>query len=64
MVIGFFGVLAYIARFGLPSEGGPVLALLVGALATGLGQVLNYYFGSSTGSKSKEAIIATLKGRT
>jgi len=62
VIIGFFAVLAYVTIYGLPTESGPVLALLIGSLATGLSQVLNFYFGSSVGSKNKDGIIASLKG--
>ena len=63
IVCGFFGVLAYIIRFGLPAEGSEVLLIMVGALGAMTTQVGNYFFGSSTGSKAKDGIIAGLKGR-
>lgn len=62
IIVGFFGVLSYIFRFGMPSEGGDVLLIMVGALGAMTSQVGNYFFGSSAGSKTKEAIIADLKG--
>ncbi|WP_107495306.1 hypothetical protein [Thalassobius sp. I31.1] len=62
IIIGFFGVLAYIFRFGLPAEGSEVLLIMVGALGTMTSQVGNFFFGSSSGSKSKDAVIADLKG--
>lgn len=58
VVLGFFGVLVYVILNGMPQASGPVVALLMGSLATGLGQVLNFYFGSSVGSKNKDAVIA------
>lgn len=61
IIVGFFGVLWYIFQDGLPAEGGEVLMIMVGALAALVSQVANYFFGSSVGSKSKEAIIAGLK---
>lgn len=62
VIVGFFGVLAYIFRYGLPAEGSEVLLLMVGALGAMTSQVGNYFFGSSVGSKTKETIIADLKG--
>lgn len=62
IIIGFFAVLAYLFRFGLPDQGSEVLLIMVGALGTMTSQVGNFFFGSSAGSKSKDAIISDLKG--
>lgn len=62
IIIGFFGTLAYIFRFGMPVQGSEVLLIMMGALGGMTAQVGNYFFGSSTGSKSKDVVIATLKG--
>jgi len=62
IILGFFAVLAWIFRHGLPDSGGEVLLIMVGALGTMTSQVGNYFFGSSVGSKTKEAIIAGMKG--
>lgn len=65
ILTGFFGILAYILRFGLPDVGGEVLLIMIGALGAMTTQVGNFFFGSSSGSKSKDAMIADLKrGRT
>ncbi|MFD1342901.1 hypothetical protein [Litorisediminicola beolgyonensis] len=61
IVLGFFGVLAYIFRFGLPDSGSEVLLIMVGSLGTMTTQVGNFFYGSSVGSKTKEEIIADLK---
>lgn len=61
VILGFFGVLAYIFRFGLPDQGGEVLLIMVGSLGAMTSQVGNFFFGSSAGSKSKDATIAELK---
>lgn len=63
IILGFFGVLAYIFRFGLPAAGTEVLLIMVGSLGVMVTQVANYYFGSSVGSKSKDVTIAALKGQ-
>lgn len=62
IIAGFFGMMAYLVQYGLPQEGGEVLLIMMGALATMTTQVGNYFFGSSTGSKAKDNIIADLKG--
>lgn len=62
IIVGFFGTLAYIFRFGMPETGTEVLLIMMGALGGMTAQVGNYFFGSSTGSKSKDAVIANLKG--
>lgn len=61
IIIGFFGTLAYIFRFGMPTTGTEVLLIMMGALGGMTAQVGNYFFGSSTGSKNKDAVIAQLK---
>jgi hypothetical protein len=61
IVVGFFGVLFYIFRNGLPEQGSEVLLIMVGSLGTMTTQVGNYFFGSSVGSKSKDRLLADLK---
>jgi hypothetical protein len=58
IIAGFFGVLSAIFYLGLPDDGGEVLLIMVGALGAMTSQVGNYFFGSSTGSKEKQQIIA------
>lgn len=54
---GFFGVLFWILKYGLPATGGEALLVLLGALGSGFGAVLNYYFGSSHGSAQKNTML-------
>jgi hypothetical protein len=61
IIVGFFGVLTYLFRFGLPQSGSEVLLIMVGALGAMTTQVGNYFFGSSTGSKSKDVLIANIR---
>ena len=63
IIIGFFGALAYIFFYGLPDSGSEVLLLMIGSLGAMTTQVANYYFGSSAGSKSKNACIGRCKIR-
>ncbi|MDK3072747.1 hypothetical protein QO034_06465 [Sedimentitalea sp. JM2-8] len=62
IIVGFFGVLAWIFHSGLPERGGEVLLIMVGALGTMTTQVNNYFFGSTKKSGEKTEIIASLKG--
>ena len=58
LAVGFFGTLAYMLRFGLPLEGRDVIMVMIGSLGTAWIATVNYYFGSSSGSKSKTDLLA------
>ena len=60
VTVGFFGVLAYMFKYGVPKEGDEALLILLGALGAGFSMVLSYYFGSSSGSAQSRAIIEKL----
>ena len=55
-VIGFFILLIILVKTNVVET--TMLAMCVGALVNGVGQVLNYFFGSSKSSSEKNAIIA------
>jgi len=53
--VGFFGVLFIMLLY--PVNQSQAFTLLLGALASGWGGVMNFYFGSSAGSKAKTDIL-------
>ena len=57
VIIGFFCLIAALMRTSLPAGVSEVTFMLFGALATGFGTVLNYFFGSSKGSAEKNLLF-------
>jgi len=51
-------------RIKIPEGSNQVVFLLFGALATGFGQVLQYFFGSSKSSAEKTQLLLTTQRRT
>lgn len=58
--VGFFGTLAGLMLYGLPPKGQDALLILLGALSSAFTAVIGYYYGSSSGSRAKEQIIADM----
>jgi len=57
VTLGFFAILIYMLIYGLPTTGNEALLLLLGALQTAWGGIIAFYFGSSSGSQKKDAMI-------
>lgn len=55
--VGFFGTLIGLMLYGLPAKGQDALLILLGALAAAFTAIINYYYGSSSGSRAKDQII-------
>jgi len=58
VVGGFFGLIGCLLIVALPPDQTGVVFMLFGALSTGFGQVLQFFFGSSKSSQQKTDIIA------
>jgi hypothetical protein len=53
ITIGFFGILVWMLVMGMPQTGTEALLMMLGALGTAWTGVVNFYYGSSAGSKAK-----------
>jgi hypothetical protein len=58
IVGGFFGILVAMMLGLLKVNDQQSLLILLGALSSGFGAVLNYYYGSSHGSQAKDTLLA------
>ena len=57
VVAGFFGVLAVMLFSEVPTGAETEFSIMLGALATMAAAVMNYYFGSSAGSREKTHLL-------
>jgi hypothetical protein len=58
ITIGFFGILVWMLLNGMPKNGTEALLMMLGALGTAWTGVMNFYFGSSAGSKAKNDLLS------
>ena len=58
VIAGFFAALTLMLWREMPEGAEPAFAIMLGALSTMTGAVVNYYFGSSAGSKAKDEWFA------
>jgi hypothetical protein len=56
--LGFFSVLTLMFFHNIPDTDHDVLLVLIGALGSAWASIIAYYFGSSSGSAAKNAILA------
>lgn len=63
ITIGFFLLLVLLAFRDIPSSNKDVLMAMVGVLGTAWVGVTTYYFGTSSGSKAKDAVIGRIAGK-
>lgn len=62
IILGFFIVLSAMLTRRLPEGAETEFSIMLGALATMTAAVVNYFFGSSAGSKEKTRLMAIGKG--
>lgn len=60
---GFFGILAAMIFVTIPTAAAQPLAVMLGALGTLVTQIGAYYYGSSSGSSAKNAMLERLLGK-
>lgn len=61
VTVGFFGVIWVLASMDLHTSMKDAMLIMVGALGAAFGGVINFYFGSSSGSALKTQALMTGK---
>ena len=62
LVLTLAGGLYALVKYDLPKDNHDVILILVTAIATNVGTIVQFCFGGSLGSKRKDEIIATQAG--
>ncbi len=60
---GYFAMIAFLFKYGVPDANTDLINILVGILSTVQVAIITYYFGSSHGSAAKTALMAGLEKR-
>jgi hypothetical protein len=61
VTIGFFGVLTWMLKYGVPKDGGSeALLVMLGALGAAWASIVSYYFGSSAQQVKQSAVISKI----
>jgi len=60
--VGFFGILAWLIRHGLPDSGRDAVLIMLGTLGTAWTGCVTYYVGSSAGSARKTEAMERMAG--
>ena len=63
ITFGFFGALVWLMVFGIPQTGTEVLLMMLGSLSTSWTGVVQFYYGSSAGSKQKTDALTARDGK-
>ena len=63
IILGFFAVLALLFLGYAPDGNKEILLILTGSLGAMTGNVVNFFFGSSKGSKNKDQMITAMQGQ-
>lgn len=58
ILAGYFGTLHALLRLGIPQVNSEPIWILIGGLQIAFAAVVQYFFGSSSGSTAKDATIA------
>lgn len=58
VVLLFAITLGWMLAYGLPESGGEALLIMLGTLGAAFGAIVQYYYGSSSGSEQKNSILA------
>lgn len=63
ITFGFFGALVWILVFGIPKTGTEVILMMLGSLSSAWTGVVQFYYGSSAGSKAKTDALTARDGK-
>lgn len=64
VTLGFIFLVAMLSFHDAPTNSHDIVMAMTGVLATAFGGIVNYYFGSSSGSAKKTEILANGKKPT